>query len=56
MVVEVELLARNTPIYVDDNDGCMVALISWFDWERGIVEKEGCRTTGSNSAVLSLFR
>ena len=31
MVVEVELLARNTPICVDDNDCCMVALISWFD-------------------------
>lgn len=31
VVVEVELLARNIPICVDDNDGCMVVLISWFD-------------------------
>ena len=31
MVVELELLVRNTPIYVDDNNGCMVVLISWFN-------------------------
>ena len=31
MAVGVELLVRNTPIYVDDNDGFMVALISWFN-------------------------
>ena len=31
MVVKVELLARNAPIYVDDDDGFMVALISWFN-------------------------